>query len=144
MLKNKGTRSIHVRASTMDTMCITLAVTLDGGESMLPPMLIFKGTLNGRIAKHEFATYPIGGHYICQPKEWMDKQAMHMWIDCVLIPWKNTKAPGVDPILILDAYRVHMGNIVNCIQSLRIVVSTSLQTCVSLWMWALTSQSRQQ
>ena len=48
---------------------------------------------------------------------------MHMWIDCVVVPWKNTKAPGVVSILILDTHHVHiMGNIVNCIQSLRIEV----------------------
>ena len=48
---------------------------------------------------------------------------MHTWIDRVLVPWKNTKAPGVVPILILDAYHVHMmGNIVNRIQSLGIEV----------------------
>ena len=53
----------------------------------------------------------------------MDKQAMHTWIDCVLVPWKNTKPPGVVPILILDTYCVHMmGNIVNRIHSLGIEV----------------------
>ena len=48
---------------------------------------------------------------------------MHTWIDRVLVPWKNTKAPGVVPILILDAYCVHMmGTIMNCIQFLGIEV----------------------
>jgi hypothetical protein len=47
MLENKGSRSIHVRASTTDTKRVTLAVTLDGSGSMLPPMLIFKGAPNG-------------------------------------------------------------------------------------------------
>ena len=48
---------------------------------------------------------------------------MNNWIDCVLIPWKNMNAPGVVPLLILDAYRVHMmGNIMNRIQSLGIEV----------------------
>jgi hypothetical protein len=67
-LENKGTRSIHVRASTTDTKRIILAVTLDGSGSMLPHMLLFKGTPNGGITTHEFSTYPIGGHYLCQPK----------------------------------------------------------------------------
>ena len=41
----------------------------------------------------------------------------------MLISWKHTKAPGVVPILILDAYRVQMmGNIVKSIQSLGIEV----------------------
>jgi hypothetical protein len=53
----------------------------------------------------------------------MDEDAMNQWIDLVLVPWKNAKAPGIVPLLILDAYRVHMmGNIINRIQSLGIEV----------------------
>jgi hypothetical protein len=122
-LENKGARSVHVRASTSDTKRVTLAVTLDGSGNMLPPLLIFKGAKNGRIATKEFPTYPVNGHYLCQAKAWMDEDAMNKWIDLVLIPWKNTKAPGIVPTLILDAYRVHMmGSIVNRIQSLGIEV----------------------
>ncbi len=122
-LEKKGSKTIHVRASTTDTKRVTLAVTVDGGGNMLPPMLIFKGTVNGRIANHEFSTYPDSGHYCCQKKAWMDKELMNRWIDQVLIPWKMTKPPGVVPTLILDAYRVHMmGSIVNRIQSLGIEV----------------------
>ena len=59
--------------------------------------------------------------YVSQKHGWMSKRCI--WIDRVLVPWKNTKAPGVVPILILDAYRVHMmGNIMNHIQSLGIEV----------------------
>ena len=48
---------------------------------------------------------------------------MNKWIDLVLIPWRNTKAPDVTPLLIIDVYQVHMmGNIVNKIQSLGIEV----------------------
>lgn len=122
-LENKGARTIHVRASTTDTKRVTLAVTIEASGRMLPPLLVFKGAANGRIAKSELPTYPDSGHYLCQPKAWMDEQAMIKWIDLVLVPWKNAKPPGVVPTLILDAYRVHMmGNIVNQIQSLGIEV----------------------
>ena len=54
---------------------------------------------------------------------WINDGVMNKWIDLVLIPWKNEKAPGIVPLLILDAYRIHMmGNIVNQIQSLGIEV----------------------
>ena len=44
----------------------------------------------------------------------MDEGMMSNWIDNVLIPWRNKKGPDVIPILILDAYQVHMmENIVN-------------------------------
>ena len=53
----------------------------------------------------------------------MDEKMMNISIDLVLIPWRNTRKPGVVLLLILDAYRVHMmGSIVNRIQSLGIQV----------------------
>ena len=62
-LETKGTRTIHLRASTLDTKRVTFAVTVDTSRKMLPPMLIFKGAPNGRIVKREFGTYPDRGHY---------------------------------------------------------------------------------
>ena len=95
---------------------------VDASGRMLPPMFIFKGAANGRISR-EFAMYPDEGHYACQKKAWMDKEMMLKWIDDVLIPWQNEKGPDEIPILILNAYRVHiMGNIVNRIQLLEIEV----------------------
>ena len=122
-LEAKGTRTVHVHVSTSDTKRVTLAVTVDASGTMLPPMIIFKGAPNGRIANREFGTYPDGGHYACQKKAWMDEDMMNRWIDLVLVPWKDSKAPGIVPILVLDVYRVHMmGTIVNRIQSLGIEV----------------------
>ena len=44
----------------------------------------------------------------------MDEDITNKWIDIILILWKNAKASGIVPILILDAYCVHMmGNIIN-------------------------------
>jgi len=115
-------KTINVRSSTGDTKHVMLAVAVDAGGHMLPPMLIFKGAAKGRIASREIGTFPDGGHYACQ-KKGMDDEMMHKWIDLVLIPWKNSKAPGIAPILVLDAYRVHMmGTIVHRIQSLGIEV----------------------
>ena len=54
-LEKKGTRTIHVRASTSDTKRVTLAATVDASGRMLPPMLIFKGAAKGCISR-EFAT----------------------------------------------------------------------------------------
>ena len=113
-LESKGARTIHVRTLTTDTKQVTLAVTIEASGHMLPPLLIFKGTANGRIVKNELSTYPDSGYYLCQPKAWMDKHAMTKWIDLMLIPWKNAKPPGVVPMLILDAHCIYMmGNIVN-------------------------------
>jgi hypothetical protein len=46
-LEVKGTRTVHVHASTSDTKRVNLAVTVDASGKMLQPMLIFKGAPNG-------------------------------------------------------------------------------------------------
>jgi hypothetical protein len=83
--------------------------------------MIFKGASKGHIATREFSTYPSGRNYACQPKAWMEEVHMHAWIDLVLNPFKDEKDArdpgGPPPILVLDAYHVHMmGSVVNCIQ----------------------------
>jgi hypothetical protein len=100
---------------------------------MLTPFLIFKGKATGRIAARELKTYPVECIYACQGKARMDEVMMHKWIDKVLIPWKNLRDPGVIPVLILDAYRVHMmGSVVNRIQSLGIEVQHIPAGCTYL------------
>ena len=117
----KGKKTIHLCASTADTKRVTLASTVDASRKMLPPMLIFKGATNRRIANREFGTYPDHGHYGCQKKAWMDEEMMNLWIDLVLVLWKDSRKPDVVSLLILDTYHVHMmGSIVNRIQSLGI------------------------
>ncbi len=119
----KGTKTIHVRSSTSDTKRATLAATVSGSGKLLKPFLIFKGKTDGRIASKELQSYPDDCFYACQPKAWMDEKMMNLWIDLVLVPWKDSRQPGVVPLLILDAYRVHMmGSIINRIQSLGIEV----------------------
>jgi hypothetical protein len=75
------------------TKRVTLTVTVNASGKMLPPMLIFKGATNGRIADSEFGTHPDRGHYGCHKKAWMDKEMMHKWIDLVLVPWGQTTTP---------------------------------------------------
>jgi hypothetical protein len=107
-LHTKSSKTIHVHASTTNTKHMTLAATVTGSGKMLSPMLIFKGASNGRIAKQEFGTYPDSGQFLNKKYAWMDEDMMHLWIDQVLVPWKMTKPPGVVPILVLDAYHIHM------------------------------------
>ena len=126
-LDTRGSRTVHVRASTTDTKRVTVAATVTASGKMLSPFMIFKGAPKGRIASREFGTYPATGKYACQRKAWMDEEQMHAWIDLVLTPYKKERderdPDGPPPILILDAYRVHqMGSIVNRIQMMGIEV----------------------
>ena len=119
----RGTKTIHVRSSTSDSKRATLATTVSRSGKLLKPFLIFKGKTDGRITQKELQTYPENCLYACQQKAWMDAKMMNLWIDLVLIPWKDSRKPGVIQLLILDAYCVHMmGSIVNRIQSLGIEV----------------------
>ena len=68
-------KTIHVRSLTSDTKRVMLAAMVDASSRILLPMLIFKGTANGRIAR-EYATYPSEGHYACQKQAWMDEEMM--------------------------------------------------------------------
>ena len=46
-----GKKTVHIRKSTNDTKRATLALTVTASGKMIRPMLIFKGTANGRIVK---------------------------------------------------------------------------------------------
>jgi hypothetical protein len=97
----------------------------DGIRERQAPQAVpdFQGKTDDRIASKELQSFPDDCFYACQQKAWMDEKMMNLWIDLVLVPWKNTRKQGIVPILILDAYRVHMmGSIVNRIQSLGIEV----------------------
>ena len=132
-LEKKGAKTINVRTSTTDTKRATLAATVTASGKLLTPFLIFKGKTNGRIANRELQTYPDECIYACQEKAWMDESMMNKWIDLVLIPWKNSRDPSITPLLILDAYLVHMmGSIVNRIQALGIEVQHIPAGCTYL------------
>jgi hypothetical protein len=86
-LATKGSKTVHVRASTGDTKRTTLAAAVTGDGKLLTPMLIFKGERNGRIAQKQLHLYPKGCIYACQPKAWMDEGMMYKWMEEVLQPW---------------------------------------------------------
>jgi hypothetical protein len=89
-------------------------------------MVIFKGTAEGQIATKELKTFSDECVWAAQPKAWCDERCMLIWVRECLKPWKEaliaTHGPMV-PVLILDAFRVHMmASVVNYIQSLGIDV----------------------
>ena len=85
-----------------------MAVTIAGDGTVLPPMIIFKGKHDGRIAQSEFATYPAGHHHRRQDAAWMDKHVMLAWVEEVLAPYVATAPDDILPLLILDSYQCHM------------------------------------
>jgi hypothetical protein len=111
-------KTIHICASTT-TQNETFAIPLDASLKRLPSTLILEGATNGRTVNQQFGTYPNHGYFSCQENTLMDNDMMHQWIDQVLVPQKMTKPPGVVPIMVLDAYCIHihiMGMVVHAIR----------------------------
>ena len=122
-LEKKGARTVNVRSSSGSTMRITVAVTVTAAGGTLPPLIVFKGTPKGRIAR-DFVNaiangYPAGCFYACQARAWMDEEVMLQWVDKILKPYVEIAPPGIVPLLFLDKYKCHMmASVVNKIQNL--------------------------
>jgi hypothetical protein len=100
-----------------DTKRVTIAAMIVADGTLLPLMIIFKGTPNGRVARTEFVAYPTTNHYRCQENAWMDKQVMLVWVNEVLVSYVVTAPDNIVPLPILDSYRCHMmGSVVQRIQ----------------------------
>ena len=125
-LEVKGTRSVNVLSSMTSTQRATLnaAVTMSGDKLM--PFTIFKGSRSGKIATKELPTFSSRGLWACQKKAWCDEDLMVFWVKKILVPWAMAQKalhPGIIPLLLLDAYKVHMmGVIVELTQSYGIEV----------------------
>ena len=104
----KGMQTIHIWASTSDTKRAMPAATVTMNRNLLPPLLIFKGEQNGRIASKGLPTFPEICCYAMQKKAWMDEPLMMKWIEVCLTLWKNARPPTVAPLLILDSFCIHM------------------------------------
>ena len=80
-LNNAGAWTIHIRTSTNNTKRATVAVTICADGTLLPSVVVFKGTPLGQIAKTEFAAYSPNHQYHCQAAAWMDETVMIAWVD---------------------------------------------------------------
>ena len=128
-----GRRTVHIRKSTGDTKRATFAMTVTASGKVLKPVIIFKGTRNGRIVMREFPNYEEDMVYLCQSAAWMDEEAMLVWVDRVLQPYIETAPPGVMPIIFLDSYRCHMmASVVTKIQDLGVEVQHIPGGCTAL------------
>ena len=120
----RGSSSIHVLAPGEKARAtFNAAITLAGDK--LKPLVIFKGQPGGRIQKKEFPTYSEEGFWEIQKNAWCDERIMLVWVFKVLAPWKKglkeKYGPSIIPIIILDAYKVHLQtSVVNAIADLGI------------------------
>ena len=121
-LNARRARSVNVRSSTGSTMRLTLAVGVTAAGSVLPPLIVYKAKVSGRIIR-ETRDYPEGCSYATQPNAWMDERVCMQWVDEVVTPWVATAPEHIVPMLILDSYRCHlMESVVTKIQDLGVEV----------------------
>ena len=132
-LEMVGKKTIHIRKSTNDTKRATLALTVTASGKMIRPMLIFKGTANGRIVKRDMPGWDSTFLYACQPNAWMDERCMLLWVELCLKPHVATIPTGIIPIIFLDSYRCHtMASVVDAIQDLGVEVEHIPGGCTCL------------
>ena len=121
-LQPQGSRSVNVWSSSGSTIRCTVAVTVTAAGEYLTPLIVFKGTENGRINR-ELSTYQTDCFYATQERAWMDERVMLQWVEQVLKPWASEVPEGEVPYLLLDSYKCHlMTSVVSAIQKLGIEV----------------------
>jgi hypothetical protein len=94
---------------TSDRVTAVLSVCSNGEK--LQPMIIFKGTSNGRIARtihSRNSPYPREAAYAMQPNAWMSEDIMVEWIERIFIPYTlMARDNNQRVVLILDTLRAH-------------------------------------
>ena len=58
-----GKKTIHICMMADDTKQATVTVTIVADGTLLPAMVVFKGTANGKIVRTELGYYPTTNHY---------------------------------------------------------------------------------
>jgi hypothetical protein len=99
-----GVCTVSVLTSTNNTCRVTVAVTITASGKQLTPMVIFKGSPTGRIAKEQIQNYDHTAIYEVQKNAWMDERVMLHWVDEVIKPYVATAPDDVIPVLLLDSY----------------------------------------
>jgi hypothetical protein len=124
-LEKCGTKMIHVHKTGNGTKRATGAFTITATGNFLTLMIIFKGTPCGCITQKELPNFNPSSIYACQEAAWMDERCMLIWVEQILSPYLvvNPPPPGIQPVILLDAYPCHMmASVVNKISDLGIEV----------------------
>lgn len=106
----RGERSVQAFSPSTPGDRVTAALTIASNGDKLPPFVIFKGTIEGRVSR-EFVRrenpYPDDLMYSCQSSAWMTDELMKRWLDQVLLPYVFSKLRGT-VCMILDSFAVHL------------------------------------
>jgi hypothetical protein len=134
-LEKCGTKTIHIRKTVNRTKWATGAFTIMAAGDFLTPMIIFKGMPRGQITQNELPKFNPTSIYTCQEAVLMDERCMLIWVEKILGPYLmvNPPPPGIQPVILLDAYCCHMiALVVNKISNLGIKVIRIPGGCTGL------------
>ena len=110
-LQAKGSRTVHISAAVGKKMRCTTHIGIDRSGKMMTPYIIFKGMPGGRIEKRELPTFSDHAYYAMQKNAWCDETCMLDWLNKSFKDWvdaRKVQFPDIIPVLILDAFAVHM------------------------------------
>ncbi len=109
-LEKHGAKMIHVCKTGNGTKRAMGAFTIMVAGNFLMSMIIFKGTPCGCITKTELPKFDPTSIYACQEAAWMDERCMLIWVKQILGSYLVVilPPPGIQPVILLDAYRCHM------------------------------------
>ncbi len=97
--------------STNDTRRVTIAATITASGEQLLPIVIFKGSPTGTIAKTEIPLFDPTSIYDVQQNAWMEERVMKHWVDESLQPYVTIALDDLIPVLLLDSYHCHIMHI---------------------------------
>jgi hypothetical protein len=108
-LNLRGEGTVTVRATENKKARCTVSLTICADGTKLKPMVIFKGTRNGRIATRELPQSKFCDQLVlaAQPNAWQDEENLNDWVDGVLVPHIQQKAAGTPVKLFLDQFSAH-------------------------------------
>jgi hypothetical protein len=114
-----GKKTVAIQTTTNNTKCANVALTITAAGDQLVPMVVYKGTENGRIKQCKLALHDPTCIYKTQANAWMDKRVMLCWVEDVLASYISLAPPGIVPLILLDLCQCHiMALVVNVIQDL--------------------------
>ena len=84
--------------------------TITAAGDFLMPMIIFKGKPGGMIEKKELPKFNPSSIYTCQDVAWVDERCIMLLVNQILGQYLavNPPPPGIQPVILLDAYQCHM------------------------------------
>lgn len=108
-ISERGATSVQARTGLSPVDRATVALSVASNGEKMAPMVIFRGTRNGRVAREFSRTtnpYPSDLYYMVNQNAWMTEEVMIEWINVVLMPFAYRR--GTHRIcLILDSFAVH-------------------------------------